>query len=227
MRKLLILALALLILNGCAAKTIPLSAESATQLNGSTLAHTKREAAGFMATTAGKAAFGVLGAVAMMNAGKKIIEENNIEDPANYISSSLANDLAKTFNLQVASEKDTAVSSTNVSDLAAEYPQADFILDVRTGSWSFIYFPTDWSHYRVLYSSRLQLIDVKSKRVVADSICSRVPEKTESSPTYEELLAGNAQRLKNELKVAADYCIDQFRSQVFNLTSTSEKTALK
>jgi hypothetical protein len=49
---------------------------------------------------------------------------------------------------------------------------------------------------------------------VAEGFCSRVPDQTPNSPTYEELLANNAERLKRELKEAADFCIGDFKTKV-------------
>jgi hypothetical protein len=49
----------------------------------------------FTAMTAGKAAFGLFGAVAMINAGDELVTSENIEDPAIEISERLANGLVE------------------------------------------------------------------------------------------------------------------------------------
>jgi hypothetical protein len=104
--------------------------------------------------------------------------------------------------------------STNPAELARQYSGADLLLDVQTVNWGFAYFPTDWNNYRVIYSAKARLIDTKTRKVLAEGFCSRVPEKTDDAPSHEELLANQAARLKQELEAAADHCISEFRAKV-------------
>lgn len=91
------------------------------------------------------------------------------------------------------------------------------MLDVRTINWSFVYFPTDWNHYRVLYSAQARLIDAKTKAVVAEGFCARVPDKADVSLTYDAMQADGWTGLKTELAAAGAYCLEKFRTETFNL----------
>jgi hypothetical protein len=78
----------------------------------------------------------------------------------------------------------------------------------------FIYVPTDWDNYRVLYSARPRVIDRQQKAVIAEGFCSYKPEyeDTNKAPTREDLVGNDAEGLKRELAKAADCCIAFFRS---------------
>ena len=61
---------------------------------------------------------------------------------------------------------------------------------------SYYDFPTDWNNYRVIYSAKLRVVDTRSQTAVAEGFCSSIPEQDENSPTYDELMADRAARLK-------------------------------
>jgi hypothetical protein len=63
----------------------------------------------------------------------------------------------------------------------------------------------------------MRLVDAKSGSVLAEGGCARVPEHTPEAPSYDELVANSAQRLKQELKTAADFCISEFKSKTLAL----------
>ena len=44
-----------------------------------------------------------------------------------------------------------------------------------------------------------------------------MPEQTAESPSYNELVANSAARLKQELKTAADFCISEFKAKTLAL----------
>ena len=199
MRRMMLLMAGLVTLTGCVStKIVPLQQARTASLQGKTLTIMKRVKPAFAAVTAGKAAFGLIGATAMIVKGNNIIEENNVEDPAAYIAKELAGDLANAYSMTV----------------IAAGSGADVMLDVQTVNWSFAYFPTDWNSYRVIYSAKLRLLDNKSRKMLAEGFCARVPDKADSAPGYAELMADQAARLKQELTAGADHCIAEFRSKV-------------
>jgi hypothetical protein len=198
MRRMMVLLAGLVTLAGCVStKNVPLQQARMASLQGKTLTVVKREKPSFTAMTAGKAAFGLIGAAAMVAKGNSIVQENNVEDPAGYIAKELAGDLAAVYSMTIVPVEGGA----------------DLLLDVRTVNWSFAYFPTDWNSYRVIYSTKLKLTD-KSGKVLAEGFCARIPEKSDGAPGYEELMADQAARLKQELKAGADQCIGEFRTKV-------------
>ena len=177
-----------------------------------------KEKPGFGAMTADKAMFGAIGAVAMISAGNKIVAENEIEDPASRIYEALAPTLADQYSLRLLDDNSIHTDSVKVNDLAATVDDSRLLLDIRTIGWNFLYFPTTWTKYKVGYSAKLRLIDPVTKEVLAESLCQKTStEDSDAAPTYDELLANKAERLKQELANAADYCAKDFKSKVFML----------
>lgn len=213
--RLIVIAVVAGMVSGCVSvKQIPMDSSSASAIGGRTVVLTEREKPSFGAMTVGKAMFGALGAAAMISAGNKIVGDNNVDDPAPYISSRLSKELADKRSVGVSDKKMSVTGSSQKEIMGSSQ---DLILDVMTVNWSVAYFPTDWSHYRVIYSAKASLIDAKSKVVLAEGFCAKVPEQTPESPTYDQLLANGAERLKQELKMAADYCVGEFLSKTFGI----------
>lgn len=210
-----------IVLSACVSNNnVQISSDTSDQFAGKTIAGTDRVKPDFSATTAGKATFGVIGAAAMISAGNRIIAENNVDDPANYIRDTLLADLTQKYTL-TASDKDFGeLKTANTSAIAQQYNETDFVLDVQTINWSFAYFPTDWNNYRVIYSAKLRLVDTQSKRLIAEGFCARVPEKTENAPSMDELLADKAFVIKSELRKSANQCIAEFRNEVLQLPAS-------
>ncbi len=207
----------ILTLAGCAGpKLVPFDKADA-QLHGRTITLVHREMPSFSAATPGKASFALVGAFAMLEAGDKIVKEDGIEDPAVRIGEDLLQAIAASNGMRIVSNDEIAVTA-EVSKLAKQYPMADLVLDVETVSWSFVYFPTNWTHYRVVYNVQLHLIDTKRATLLADGHCAHVPSETRDAPTYEQLLEDHGARLKQELAAAADQCIGELRSKVLLLS---------
>ncbi|WP_432722830.1 hypothetical protein R0381_001451 [Jeongeupia wiesaeckerbachi] len=208
----LLVLLACALLSACASvRHQPLSQAAVPQLENKTLAFTTGTKPDFGAMTAGNAMFGLLGAIEAISSGNALVRDNNIPDPA----SNIAAELAKMVHAQyrIADRKLGIVSgSDDVDALAKLHPDVDLLLDVRTVTWSLIYFPADWTHYRVIYSAQARLIDLKHREVLAEHSCSRAPEQTADAPTYDELVDDGAAGLKRALSTAGDECLEEFAS---------------
>lgn len=206
-----------ILFTGCVStKNVKIPENEFIQMKGKTIVTTVSEKPDFAAMTAGKAMFAMVGAAAMIYEGNQIIKNNNVQDPANYIGEKLATELSAKNSLNISSINNIE-SSDGIDELSNKYSDKDYILDVRTINWSFAYFPTDWDNYRVIYSVKLRLIDTKNSNLIAEGFCSNVPDQTENSPSHDELLANDAQRLKNELQLSADKCLSQFNKEIFSL----------
>jgi hypothetical protein len=70
--------------------------------NGKTVALTTRPRADFVAMTAGKAAFALIGAAAMISAGNSIVEKNGIENPSPILSDNLLSDAERHYGVVAA-----------------------------------------------------------------------------------------------------------------------------
>jgi len=215
--RLLLLAAAVLATGCVSVQNRPLADATATSLSGADIARTARERPSFSAMTAGKAAFGMLGAAAMISAGNDVVANNNIEDPAHKIADALLLALAEKHGAEVVGQR-VETDSGKPADVVRNAPSSTrFVLDVQTINWSFGYFPTDWNSYRVIYSAKAQLLERSTGKVVAEGFCSRVPEATEDAPSHEALLADNAAVLKRELNVAADECIATLKATMLRI----------
>ena len=149
-----ILLLASLFFVGCVStKNVPVADSDIEDFRNHTVTVSKRGLPDFAASTAGKAAFGLIGAAAMISEGNKIIRENEVEDPANYISEQLSSALSDKYELVRIDTSTSELESEDVKNISRVFKDADYVLDVRTINWSFVYFPSDWNNYRVIYSS--------------------------------------------------------------------------
>ncbi|CEJ41735.1 hypothetical protein ACSAM1_06575 [Xanthomonas citri pv. bilvae] len=177
---------------------------------------TRHEMPAFVATTATKVTFGLIGALAAVSAGNAIVRDNQVEDPADHIASHLAQTLSTQLAIPV--EQGRVIKPTSsAAEMSKMFPDGGLVLDVQTTNWSSIYFPTDWNNYRVIYVAKLQLIDTAKKSKVAEGLCVRVPEYTADAPSYKQLLANQAADLKMRLRRSADGCIQEFSDKVLGV----------
>lgn len=202
-------------LAGCVStKTIGVAPNVLDKYHGDTVAVTHRSEGGFLAQTSGKAMFGAIGAIAMIHAGNEIIHEDQVPDPVTSIEQALQADLVRENGMRSV-DINVSTDTTDASKLASQYQNADLLLDVYTTYWGFLYFPTNWTHYKVLYTARMRLIDTKTSKVLATGFCSRKPESSPSeAPTYAELLGDHGALLKKDLAQAAQTCAQQFGQKV-------------
>lgn len=212
LKRLILAATATIALGGCVSTRVaPLDSQQIGALQGGTIAVSHREKPTFMAQTAGKATFALLGAAAMMAAGNKIVADNGVEDPAVYIGRKLTEDLALMHLLTLVDAGTVVADSTDVAKLARQYSKADLLLDVQTVDWNFIYFPTDWNSYQVIYRTKVRLIDTKKAKLLAEGYCERVPGKTGDAPSHDQLVGNGAAGLKQRLAKHAESCLEELR----------------
>jgi hypothetical protein len=171
----------------------------------------------FSAMTAGKAAFGLFGAVAMINAGNELVTSENIEDPAIEISERLANGLVEKRSAIMLPASPSVAADDSPSSLVKAYPGADVILDVKTINWMYAYYPSQWSKYHVIYAARVRLIDGKTGALVAQHLCKVDPTDPNNPPTNEALRTDHAALLKQSLHKAADTCVSDVEKQALRV----------
>lgn len=212
-KKATVIVLALTMVGCASTATVKIDDSHSAAMQERSLAIASSDRPDFAAMTADKGMFAMIGALAMISSGNEIVRENDIDDPAVYIGEQLAKELAESHLMDlvmpVISSDDSAVES-----LIATHAAHDYVLDVRTINWSFGYYPTDWDNYRILYSVKARLLDIQRGEVIGEAFCSRVPEQTADSPSYKQLLDNQAARLKTELRISADHCLDELRSKL-------------
>lgn len=177
--------------------------------HGKSVALTDRPRAGFVAMTAGKGAFAAIGAVAAINAGKTIVEENGIEDPAPHVGRDLLQLAQTRYGVVPSTLEPVKVDTGDAKLLAKAATGADLLLDVQSVGGQFTYFPTNWSHYWVSSGLVVRVIDVHTGEVLGGGACHRDTRNDASPPTKAELLANRAQLLKTILDTQRDSCRDE------------------
>lgn len=211
----MLLTAAGLALTGCATyEKRPVSQEAVSSLRGQPIAVTTRKVPDFTAMTPAKAAFGLLGAAAMVSDGNNIVATNKVADPANAIASDLSSALSTAYSTTVAPTPVNADKDDVATIAAGAKDAARFVIDVQTVNWSFVYFPSAWGSYRVIYTAKARLIDVRSKTVVAEGFCKRIPEDSTNAPSYDDLVANQAARLKSELALATQECVKTLKTEM-------------
>lgn len=170
-----------------------------------------------MAVTAGKAAFALVGAIAMEEAGKSIVQENQIEDPAPHLAQDLVKAAVEKYGV-TPSERPVVIDSDDVAKLAQAAKGADLLMDVQSMGSQFRYLPTNWNHYVVDSRFILRLLDVTSGKVLGSSTCVQSTKGDKELPTRDELLANKAERLKATLAAQREQCLKLFKANVLNIT---------
>lgn len=208
----------LLLLPACAAQQIPLSDTNSPELSGRTVYLVREAKPSFQAITSGKAMVGPIGALVAAQEGTKLVETAGIEDPSQYIEQQVAKHLRQHYRTAQTTEIIDFRTTEKPSDLskwAAENKVNSIFVDVETTGWGFLYYPTVWSKYRVMYSAVVKLIDVRDGKTIAQYQCSSVTKQpSEQAPTKDQMLANNAALLKAMLKERADVCLSEVKTKI-------------
>jgi hypothetical protein len=138
-----------------------------------------------------------------------------IGDPSVEIAETLTAALSKKYSLARVRGV-VAVAPLSIDDLAKpESPQADVILMVGARSWGFGSIGRGQSH--VWYSGMFQLLDMRSKAVVSQGICTYNPPPNEDDPLSDQLVAHNFALLRGWLHQAAETCSDYYRLKILGI----------
>ncbi|WP_156455098.1 hypothetical protein [Janthinobacterium sp. B9-8] len=214
MKKLAVL-ISLLMMTGCASvEMIKASPEKISSINGKTLTTVNYEKPDFIASTPEKAMFGVLGVIAMVSAGNDLVKNNNIDDPAVMLTKELKNKLADRLKSKEIKEV-INLSDDSTNEIKKTVEAGSLVFDVKTLGWTFNYFPTNWTHYRVIYSARARLLDPVDGKIIAQVPCTYVSDDEKTAASYDQLTANNASLLKEKLTAAAKACGTIFEQNIF------------
>jgi hypothetical protein len=196
-----------------------LSPEVATTLSGKTFGVTRRgEKPSFIAMTAGKATFALIGAAAMAADGNQMVRDNAIADPADIVEAALVPALAKQYSLALKSEGASTITPGNdLKQIIAAQPGSEIILDIRTIGWQYAYAPTHWGSYWVGYAVEAKLIEAGSGTVLAYLPCGGTTQKHAVQPTREQFIENQAQLLKSTLGYLAWNCVETLAKEEFGL----------
>jgi len=201
-------------------KMLPLPEAAAVNLQGKTLVVTRHKVPPYTAMTAGKAAFAILGAGAMIAEGNKIISENEVPDPAALLEAQLAPAFAKQYGMQLKPASVPMIDVEKPKQIAATQTDTDYILDIRSGGWMSSYYPSDWAKYWILYSVQVQLVNAKDGTLVSNMACNASTHKHPNSPGKDQMLANKAQLFKDVSAAHGWTCMKLLATQQFRLPET-------
>ena len=203
------LFLASLMLGGCVStRSVPTPSGALDHFQGQSLTVVTYKKPDFSAQTYGRAMIGgLIGAGVMISEGDALIAQNNVPDPAVQVSETLASRLKArmaSVNVNRLADQDTKGDTEEV--LSADAGHAGLVLDVETINWMFLYYPLDWTHYRVMMTLRARLIDAESGKRLSQAPCTYLSD-DKSPPDYDHLVAERAAVLKTMLAAGADVCV--------------------
>lgn len=211
MKTWILLIAAAVLVSGCVSTTTKtIDAQAVNAVRHQSVMRTARDMPDFGELTPAKAPFGLLGAVATISEGNKTVATNHIADPAVAIADALLGAMQSSHGMQVVASPVRIDSEDPARIAGLARGKARYVLDVRTLMWQMMYFPTDWTHYQVMYTAKARLIDVDAGTVVAEAFCKQLPESNAKAPTFDEMLALNAARLKSINATYARACADSF-----------------
>jgi hypothetical protein len=209
MKKWILPIAAAMLLSGCVSTaTKPIDAQAMSAIRHQSVVRTSRDMPDFGEMTPAKVTFGLIGAALMISEGNKTVANNKIADPAIAIADALLGAMQSSQGMQIVASpvRIDNEDPTRIAELAKG--KARYVLDVRTLMWQMMYFPTDWTHYQVMYTAKARLIDVDARTVVAEAFCKQLPESNANAPTFDDMLALNAARLKATNAAYAQACAD-------------------
>ena len=214
------------ILTSCAPtiERFPISKDNAVKLQKKTWEISKYKTPDFYAQTADKVWLGpIIGISASYSLGREIAAQNNLEDPANYISQEMTKILKEKFDVQFLPASDGVSEDNNIDTLVKKYNRGNFLLDLRTTGWGFgkgkalAAFSTK---YYVSLGVQMRIIDIKANEVLAGELFFYPnPASVDANKTfsYDELINNNAEGIKIQLRKAADEAVLFFKEKVLNL----------
>lgn len=220
--RLIIISLILigLMFSACAPKTITLNSQLKNNFENKTITFTNREGPlepNVMTHTRAIDLSGMVGLLGSLTIAlfdnDKNYKVNKV--PSLYINNKLIQELTTKYNMKHI-KNNTMTHTTSVDELIRQYPNSDYILDNTTTYWMIIYYPTHWTTYTVNLFNVMKLIDTKNAKIVAQKICQYQPKYKDNMPSYDEMFANNGALIKKETQKALDYCIEDFKSLLFN-----------
>lgn len=208
---------------GAKDKLIPLAQTDAAALQGKTVALTVHDRPTFVAMTAGKAGFGILGVAGMVKSGNTLIDQNHVADPASIVRDNISSALRDAFGVQLLPVDTSATNAKKPAEIAATHPEAAYVLDVRSNGWNYGYFAAKWGTYWIGYSVQVQLVDTRTGRQVSNAACNADTRANPNPPSRDQIHANGAKLLKDVTSALGWMCVQLLAKEQFHVAS--EKVA--
>lgn len=218
---LLLATSASLLLSSCVStKNVKLTMEQKAGLRGKKVVVTQRampehavlkQSAMAGAMLAGPLGGAIAGSMAA-NEGATQIKRHNISDPTHAVKNATANDLKKKTGCLITQANNTT-NGLDVKKTIQENSSSDYILDVMTTTWMGMYYPMSFGKYFLTYGSKMNLIETKTGKIVAEGFYIYQGNDRDKAPDYDGIYTNGAAFLKAETKKGTGGAIYQFTSQ--------------
>lgn len=220
---LFLILLTCLSISGCVAVgDYPLEARAVASLQNKSLVASKRFKADFSAMVRERALVTAIPLVGPMievafenplfiEPGNALVKENGIEDPAFLIADLLGRLMEIRYGLNYESGGPaTAIGRDDTPAKVTEYKRFQYVLDVSTRYWGFVYENRFSDNYRAFYVATLRLIEMSSENILAEGWCSTVNRLPHTWFSLDDLIGNGASRLKIEFENIAQFCVEEF-----------------
>lgn len=192
----------------------PMSADDAQALRGKTVAVTMHDAPEFSST-------------GFFSNPSLDVQGAALPEPVVIVRELMGNGLRDAFGAQVQPVDATSTKEDKAPQLAALHPEADYVLDISTQSWSITPFDSWLKGLYLQFNARARLIDTASKRVVLDYACTTTTKNHKYRPTYRAYNYNNMQLTQKVFASLAWSCSqtlarDAFRFPEGTLPATPE-----
>ena len=168
-------------------------------------------------STPGKAAFALIGTVAMISAGHDIVVADDIQDPSGDMAHEIAAAYAAVHGGRVADAPlldDHLLTRAKTSSLAEESNGARYVVDADPPGLNLIYFPLDWAHFDLMFSGAVRIIDTSNDKIVLRANCFMKPHNSPEAMGHGELLADHGAALKLLIAKKSQACIDKMKADL-------------
>lgn len=189
---------------------------AAVDLSRPVVTYVDRPMGGFSLMTPGKAAFGMIGAIAQIAESNRIKKENQLLDPGVDIAFDLAKVLAEQRQLSVA--KTPMKAGDPIPVTTEDGAKVAYLIDMQSSNVLVSYYSFDWVHFHANYWGKLVIMDPTTKKVLVQAKCKAESPK-EGAPTHSALLDDNAAGLKALISQTANVCFEKLKPELSKLPS--------
>jgi hypothetical protein len=184
---------------------------------GKTVALSNRPMVNFLPNTSGGTLYGVKGMIDMVDAGRQLVTEYSLQDPAPAMARQLLQAAQERYGVVPANAATVSVDETAVGKLAQAAHGADLLFDLQLVGWGIRHVPLHPLQYWVNFSATVRIIDVGKAALLGTRTCHAGDDSDSELSTYDALVADHAALLKSRLGRDADRCVSEFKAQVLHI----------
>lgn len=131
---------------------------------------------------------------------------------ANYLSETLAQDMSKQYNLTLDNQNNENITAYDINEFVSQFIHSDYIIDNYVSDWRVMYYKFKFGKYYIALTTKMRLIDVKTKKIISEGFCQKETIYDENNPlTYDNLFTNNAKGLITESKKLSNQCLIQYK----------------